>query len=69
MALSDVMTRANDFYRTSCAAPSRHRLSQGRGLTGEVAARFGLGYSPDGWDSLRQVFPTTRTTCWSNPAW
>jgi DNA primase len=27
------------------------------GLTGEVAARFGLGYSPDGWDNLRQVFP------------
>jgi DNA primase len=49
--------------------PACHCLSQNRGLTGEVAARFGLGYSPDGWDSLRQVFPTTRTWCWPNPAW
>jgi DNA primase len=28
----------------------------GRGLTGEIAARYGIGYAPDGWDSLRKVF-------------
>ncbi|MFX5957202.1 hypothetical protein ABTF01_22655, partial [Acinetobacter baumannii] len=58
MALSDVMTRANDFYRHQLrsAQPAIAYL-KGRGLTGEVAARFGLGYSPDEWDSLRQVFP------------
>jgi len=29
---------------------------KGRGVSGEVAAKFGLGYAPDGWDSLRAVF-------------
>ena len=58
LALSDVMTRANDFFRQQLrtATPAIGYL-KGRGLTGEVAARFGLGYSPDEWDSLRQIFP------------
>ncbi|MBO9537282.1 DNA primase [Herbaspirillum sp.] len=58
MALSDVMARANDFYRQQlrAAQPAIEYLKR-RGLTGEIAARFGLGYSPDEWDSLRQVFP------------
>ena len=58
MALSDVMARSNDFYRQQLrtAQPAIDYL-KGRGLTGEIAARFGLGYSPDEWDSLRQVFP------------
>src|SRR3954471_19531642 len=58
LALSDVMSRANDFYRHQLrtAQPAIDYL-KGRGLTGEVAARFGLGYSPDEWDGLRQVFP------------
>src|SRR3954462_13322150 len=29
---------------------------KGRGLTGEVAARYGLGYAPDGWQNLEAVF-------------
>jgi DNA primase len=28
-----------------------------RGLTGEIAARFGLGYAPPGWRTLAGVFP------------
>ncbi|KAF1037142.1 MAG: DNA primase [Herbaspirillum frisingense] len=57
MALSDVMSRANDFYRQQLrAAQPAIAYLKGRGLTGEIAARFGLGYSPDEWDSLRQVF-------------
>jgi DNA primase len=27
-----------------------------RGLSGETAARFGLGYAPDGWQGLQEVF-------------
>ena len=30
---------------------------KGRGLSGEVAKRFGLGYAPQGWRSLASVFP------------
>jgi DNA primase len=58
LALSEAMTRACDFYRHQLrGAQQAVAYLKGRGLTGEVAARFGLGYSPDEWDSLRQVFP------------
>ena len=33
-----------------------------RGLTGEIAARFGLGYAPDAWQGLADVFPDYRTS-------
>ena len=33
---------------------------KGRGLTGEVAARFGLGFAPPGWQALAAVFPDYR---------
>lgn len=58
MALSDAMTQACDFYRQQLRSAT-HAVAylKGRGLTGEVAAKFGLGYAPDGWDSLRAVFP------------
>ncbi len=29
---------------------------KGRGLSGEIAARYGLGYAPDGWQNLASVF-------------
>jgi DNA primase len=58
LALSDVMTTACDFYRQQLrsAEPAVAYLKK-RGLTGEIAARFGLGYAPEGWDGLRSVFP------------
>ena len=58
MALSDAMTKANEFYRAQLRlAPQAIGYLKGRGLTGEIAARFALGYSPSGWDSLKAVFP------------
>ncbi len=30
---------------------------KGRGLSGEIARQFGLGYAPEGWRSLASVFP------------
>jgi len=58
MALSDVLTQAYQHYRNQLRAsqPAIEYLKN-RGLTGEVAAKFGLGYAPDGWDGLRAVFP------------
>jgi DNA primase len=58
MALSEAMARACDFYRQQLRK-SEHAIGylKGRGLTGEIAAAFGLGYAPDQWDSLRAVFP------------
>ena len=58
LALSDAMTRACDFYRVQLRTAERAKQYLiGRGLTGEVAARFGIGYAPDGWDGLRAAFP------------
>lgn len=57
LALSEVMTRANDFYRHQLrGATTAITYLKNRGLTGEIAAKFGMGYAPDDWDSLRKVF-------------
>jgi len=57
MAMTDALNQACDYYRAQLrAAPAAIAYLKGRGLTGEVAARFGLGYAPSGWDSLRSVF-------------
>jgi len=58
MALTDAMTAASDFYRQQLrGAQTAISYLKGRGVSGEVAARFALGYSPDGWDALKAVFP------------
>ena len=57
LALSEAMTRANDYYRRQLkTAATAIAYLQGRGLSGEIAAKFSLGYAPDGWDNLRQEF-------------
>jgi DNA primase len=58
MALTEALTQALEFYRAQLRlAPAAIAYLKGRGLTGEVAARFALGYAPSGWDGLRSVFP------------
>ena len=54
----DVLAKAGEHYRSALKADARAvaYLKQ-RGLTGAVAARFGLGYSPEGWRTLAGVFP------------
>ena len=58
LALSDAMTHACDYYRQQLRV-AQHAIQylKNRGLTGEIAARFGLGYAPESWDGLRAVFP------------
>ncbi len=56
-ALEDVMHRAAAFYKSELKRSERAiRYLKGRGLTGEVAARFGLGYAPAGWQALAGAF-------------
>jgi DNA primase len=56
--LTELMARAMIFYREQLkTSPKAVDYLKGRGLTGEIAARFGLGYAPDGWQGLQQVFP------------
>ncbi len=57
LTLTDMMGKAQAFY-TECLRSNRRTIDylKGRGISGETAARFGLGYSPDAWQSLRDVF-------------
>ena len=51
------MARAARFYKDQLkASPKAIDYLKGRGLTGEIAARFGLGYAPDDWQGLQRVF-------------
>jgi DNA primase len=57
-SLSDVLERAEQHYRRELRnAPRAIDYLKRRGLTGEIAARFGLGYAPDRWRGLASVFP------------
>jgi DNA primase len=59
MALSEVMSAAADWYRQQLkATPRAVEYLKGRGLTGEIAKRYALGYAPDGWQGLEAVFGT-----------
>ena len=56
--LTELMARAARFYREQLkASPKAIDYFKGRGVSGEIAARFGLGYAPDAWQGLEQVFP------------
>jgi len=57
LAMTDALTQACDYYRAQLRqAPNAINYLKNRGLTGEIAARFGMGYAPSGWDNLRSVF-------------
>lgn len=56
--LTDLMSRAMHFYREQLKnSPKAVDYLRARGLTGEIAAKFGLGYAPEGWQGLQQIFP------------
>ncbi len=57
LALGEVMTMASDWYSQQLKGSQRAiDYLKGRGLTGEIAKRYGLGYAPDGWQGLEAVF-------------
>jgi DNA primase len=52
--LAEVMTAAKDFYRAELKkTPRAIDYFKGRGVSGEIAAKFGLGYAPDDWQGLK----------------
>ena len=56
--LTEHLLVAAKFYRAELKqSPRAIDYLKGRGLTGAIAARFGLGYAPDGWQSLERAFP------------
>jgi len=57
--LYGVMEKAMEFYRGELKkAPRAIEYLKGRGLTGEIAARFRIGYAPEGWQGLEAAFET-----------
>ena len=57
--LGDVLARAAEGYRRQLKGSDRAiAYLKGRGLSGEVAARFGLGYAAEGWRGLASIFPS-----------
>jgi DNA primase len=53
-----VLERAMDFYRTELKkAPRAVDYLKRRGVTGEIAARFRVGYAPEDWQALKAAFP------------
>ena len=58
VTLSDILAKAADHYKQQLKGSQRCiDYLKGRGLSGEIAARFGLGWSPEGWRTLASCFP------------
>ena len=56
--LTDVLEKAGDAYRKHLKnSPRAVDYFKARGVSGEIAKEFGLGYAPQGWRSLASVFP------------
>ncbi len=55
--LYEVMQSATRYYRDQLklSSPAIDYLKR-RGLSGEIALRFGIGYAPEGWQNLGSVF-------------
>ncbi|MGQ2979713.1 MAG: DNA primase [Polaromonas sp.] len=56
--LTSVLEKAGIAYiKHLRASPRAIDYLKGRGLSGEIAKTFGLGYAPEGWRALASVFP------------
>ncbi|OGS96598.1 MAG: DNA primase [Gallionellales bacterium RBG_16_56_9] len=56
--LYEVMQTATRYYREQLKqSPRAIDYLKQRGLSGEIAAKFGIGYAPDGWQNLAAAFP------------
>lgn len=56
--LTSVLEKAGQAYIKQLRSSERAiAYFKGRGLSGEVAKTFGLGYAPEGWRTLASVFP------------
>jgi DNA primase len=54
----EMMLQALHFYREQLKhSETAIQYLKKRGVSGEIAARFGLGYAPDGWQNLEKIIP------------
>jgi DNA primase len=58
VGLQDALQEAANFYKTELKkSPRAIEYLKARGLSGQVAAKFQVGYAPAGWQNLQSVFP------------
>ena len=61
--LYELMGKVSDFYQTQLRQHKDKEQAisylKKRGLSGEIAKRFGLGFSPEGWDTLMSTLGAT----------
>ncbi len=56
--LLELLAQAAQFYKNRLRESERAiAYLKARGLTGETAARYGIGYAPDGWRALQAAVP------------
>jgi DNA primase len=56
--LSEVLEKAGEAYKKQLRqSPAAIAYLKGRGVSGEIARQFGIGYAPAGWRTLASVFP------------
>jgi DNA primase len=57
LGLQEILLRAANYYRQELKkSPRAIEYLKGRGLSGQIAARFQMGYAPAGWQNLEAVF-------------
>jgi DNA primase len=57
-SLTEILLKASDAYRQQLKDTERGKAYfRQRGLSGEIAKQYALGYAPEGWRSLASVFP------------
>ncbi|MBI5751394.1 MAG: DNA primase [Hydrogenophilales bacterium] len=61
--LPETMQQALRYYREQLKlSEPAIQYFKGRGVSGDIAAKFGLGYAPEGWQNLSAVFPDYATS-------
>jgi len=55
--LTEIMTKAAKYYYEQLKHSEKAiNYLKGRGVSGEIAQKFGIGYAPDGWQNLGAAF-------------
>ncbi len=58
VGMIEALQLATDYYRGELKKSEKAiAYLKGRGLSGEIAARFQIGYAPPGWQNLTEVLP------------
>ena len=57
LVLEDALILAKKYYQAKLkASPKAIKYLKSRGLTGEIAKEFSIGFAPEGWNNLNEVF-------------